>query len=545
MLSNRVDSILLGTMHPGSPPTHLRGTRTAFLLLLACLLPSTTGTAETLSLPSRSRVEVEANSKEWRVVESELHWDSDKTAIVVCDMWDKHWCPGATDRVAEMAPRMNEVLKAARAKGVFIIHCPSSTLDFYKDHPARKRAMAAPKIETSIPLQGWCSLDTAKESHLPIDDSDEGCDSCATCQPYGAWTRQIATLEILDEDAITDSSEAYYLMRQRGITNVIVMGVHANMCVLGRPFSIRQMRNQGQNVVLMRDMTDAMYNSYAAPYVNHFRGTELIVEHIEQYWCPSITSDAFLGGEPFRFRADQAPKVVFLIGEDEYKTWETLPEFSEKYVEWRGLETAVIHQNPKNKHDFPGFTEAMKDADLLLVSVRRRALSKANLDAIRSHLDKGKPVVGIRTTSHAFAPRGDDVGKGESWPEFDASVLGGNYHNHHGNGTETTVRLPDGNPVHPILSGIDLGALTGKGSLYMTSPLTKSAQPVLMGSIPDKPGEPVAWVNTYGARNAKVFYTSLGHPDDFANTQFRRLLLNGMLWALNQPIPPDNRLQPE
>jgi hypothetical protein len=150
--------------------------------------------------------------------------------------------------------------------------------------------MAAPKVETEIPLQGWCNLDPTKEAPLPIDDSDEGCDSCATCQPEGVWTRQIATLEIHDEDAITDSAEAYYLMRQRGITNVIVMGVHANMCVLGRPFSIRQMRNQGQNVVLMRDLTDAMYNSYAAPYVNHFRGTELVVEHIEKFWCPSITS---------------------------------------------------------------------------------------------------------------------------------------------------------------------------------------------------------------------------------------------------------------
>lgn len=531
-------------MHTGSSFFFCGRARNAFSFLAAVLLPLALG-AETLSLPARSRAATSPGSGEGRVVEQNLRWDAAKTAIVVCDMWDKHWCPSATERVAEMAPRMNEVLKAAREKGVFIIHCPSSTLDFYKDHPARKRAIAAPKVETAIPLLGWCNLDPAKESGLPIDDSDEGCDGCATCEPYGAWTRQIATLEIHDEDAITDSAEAYYLMRERGITNVVVMGVHANMCVLGRPFSIRQMRNQGQNVVLMRDLTDAMYNSYAAPYVNHFRGTELIVEHIEQYWCPSITSAAFLGGEPFRFRADQPPKVVFLIGEDEYKTWETLPKFARQLVGWRGLETVVIQQGADNKNDFPGFAEAMTGADLLVVSVRRRALSKENLELIRKHLDRGKPLVGIRTASHAFDPRGEDVGKGSSWPEFDAEVLGGNYHNHRANGTKTHVRLPENGDVHPVLSGVNLEGLIGHGSLYMNSPLQGSASPVLMGSIPDQPAEPVAWTHAYGSRNAKVFYTSFGHEDDFANSEFRRLLLNGMLWALDQPIPPDNRLQPE
>ena len=110
----------------------------------------------------------------------------------------------------------------------------------------------------------------------------------------------------MEGDAITDSAEAYYLMRERGITNVIVMGVHINMCVLGRPFAIRQLVSQGQNVLLMRDMTDSMYNHLKRPYVSHFRGTELVVEHIERYWCPSITSADFLGGLPFRFKDDRS-----------------------------------------------------------------------------------------------------------------------------------------------------------------------------------------------------------------------------------------------
>ena len=530
-------------MQTGFRPLGLHSFRLAPFVLAVVTQLTTAFAGEWLDLPARQRVETKPGSQDWAPVEKEIRWVADQTAIVVCDMWDQHWCPSATARVGEMAPRMNEVLKAARAKGVFIIHCPSDTLDFYQGHPGRLLAQSAPKVQTAIPLQGWCNLDSAKEAPLPIDDRDGGCDGCATCEQKRAWSRQIAALEIMPGDAITDSAEAYYLMRQRGITNVIVMGVHANMCVLGRPFSIRQMRNQGQNVVLMRDLTDAMYNSYAAPYVNHFRGTELVVEHIEKYWCPSITSAAFLGGEPFRFKEDRPKKVVFLIGEDEYKTWETLPTFAEKFVGWRGLETQIIQQNPANKHDFPALTNALKDADLLVVSVRRRALAKEQLDAIRAHLNRGRPVVGLRTTSHAFAPRGEDAGKGAAWTEFDAEVLGGNYTGHHGNGTDTFVRLPDSGLVHPVLTGVDLDALIGKGSLYKTSPLKGSAQAVLLGAIPEQPAEPVAWTHEYGPHKARVFYTSLGHPDDFANPHFRRLLLNAFLWAMDQPIPVDNRLQ--
>jgi nicotinamidase-related amidase len=226
---------------------------------------------------------------------------AEQTAIVVCDMWDKHWCKGATQRVAEMAPRMNAVISKARDQGVLIIHCPSNTLDFYKDHPARKLAMSAPIVKAKVPLQTWCHLDPESEAPLPIDDSDGGCDDQPQCENYKAWTRQIEIIEIKDGDAITDSAEAYNLMKQRGITNVIVMGVHLNMCVLGRPFSIRQMVYQDQNVFLMRDLTDTMYNSRMPPYVDHFSGTDLVIDHVEKYWCPTITSADFIGGKPFVF----------------------------------------------------------------------------------------------------------------------------------------------------------------------------------------------------------------------------------------------------
>jgi hypothetical protein len=140
---------------------------------------------------------------------------------------------------------------------------------------------------------------------MPIDDSDMGCDCERKCKLWSPWKRQIASIDIADEDTIThDGQETYNLLAQHGIDNVILTGVHLNMCVLGRPFAIRQMVNVGKNVVLMRDMTDTMYNSKKAPFVSHFRGTDLVVEHVERHWCPSITSVDLVGGTAFRFHED-------------------------------------------------------------------------------------------------------------------------------------------------------------------------------------------------------------------------------------------------
>ena len=279
----------------------------------AASAPSSSGP---LDLQLRSLHKLDTGVDQWEQVTNHARWEPTRTAAVICDMWDRHWCKSATARVAEMAPRMNEVITELRRRGVLIIHCPSDTMKYYDGTPGRKLAQAAPRVETTVPLQGWANLQPAIEGPLPIDDSDAGCPDDPPCtparQPPWPWQHEIGTLQIKDGDAITDSAEAFYLMRQRGITNVIVMGVHENMCVLGRPFSIRQMVAQGQNVVLLRDLTDTMYNPRRKPYVDHFTGTDLMTWHIEKYWCPSITSDQLIGGSPFRFAGDtNRPVPVF------------------------------------------------------------------------------------------------------------------------------------------------------------------------------------------------------------------------------------------
>jgi nicotinamidase-related amidase len=480
----------------------------------------------TLTLHMRRRVEVTPGSGLWHSITEPMTWLASETCIVVCDMWDRHWCQPAADRVAEMAPAMNHTLKAARERGVLIIHCPSETMDFYRDTPQRKLAMLAPVIAADPPLEPWCRLDPMREGdRLPVDDSDGGCDCDPPVESRRVWTRQHPAIEIAAEDAITDSAEAWYLMKQRGIRNVIVAGVHTNKCVLGRPFGIRQLVRQQMNVVLLRDLTDSLYDPASAPYVSHFTGTDRTVEHIEQYWCPSVLSSDLTGTIPFRFSSDTRPHIAFVISEPEYKTEISLTEFAHQEL-GRDFRVSMIYGSAADGSQFPGL-EALSDADLLVLSVRRRTPEPAQLAVFRNYIDSGRPLLAIRTSSHAFSLRDGTIPEGRAaWPEFDRDVIGGHYTNHHGHGPKTLISLPENVPAgDPLLTGVDLTQLAGVGSLYKVSPLQTSARPLLNGTIAGQPAEPVAWLFDRGDTGV-TFYTSLGHTGDFAQPAFRRLLLN-------------------
>jgi len=247
------------------------------------------------------------------VVEKQAAWDPRKTALIICDMWDDHWCKSAARRVTELAGPMNKVVQTARERGVFIIHAPSSVTAFYRETPQRKLAQKAPFAKTPAPLStterwgtAWCWPDPSRERDLPIDDSDMGCDCPSKCTIREAWTRQISAIEMAPADAITDNGqETWNLLTERGIDNVILAGVHLNMCVLGRPFGIRQMVKMGKNVALLRDMTDTMYDPRRKPSVSHFEGTQLVIEHVEKYWCPTFTSSDLTGRPPFVFKDEK------------------------------------------------------------------------------------------------------------------------------------------------------------------------------------------------------------------------------------------------
>ena len=257
-------------------------------------------------------------------VQTKEDWHPKKTAIIVCDMWDLHHCRNAVKREGELAPHMNDLLEKARAEGVFIIHAPSSCMKPYDATPARERAKIAPVAATLPPKIGdWCKVIPAEEkAKYPIDQTDGGEDDdpaehaawaaelkAKGLNPRAPWTKEIDVLRIDQTvDAISDSGvEIWDLLEQHGIENVILMGVHVNMCVTGRPFGLRQLGQNGKHVVLMRDFTDSMYNPAMEPHVDHYRGTALFIEHVEKYISPTITSDQILGGKPFAFSGDPDP----------------------------------------------------------------------------------------------------------------------------------------------------------------------------------------------------------------------------------------------
>lgn len=202
-----------------------------------------------------------------------------------------------------------------------MIHAPSDCMSAYVDHPARQRATQAPKAANlPVDVQHWCSRLKQESPNYLIDQSDGGEDDDPA--EHAAWAEKLKSLgrnpgmpwqkqsDLIsidgERDYISDrGDEVWNILEKHGIKNVILTGVHCNMCVLGRPFGLRQMVRNGKHVVLMRDMTDSMYSPKSWPYVDHFTGNDLVIDYVENSICPTITSDQFLGGKPFRWKADQ------------------------------------------------------------------------------------------------------------------------------------------------------------------------------------------------------------------------------------------------
>jgi nicotinamidase-related amidase len=251
-------------------------------------LSATIRTVE-MHLTLRTWIHPFKNSSEWTPAAFEQTIPSNQTAIIICDMWDKHWCSGATTRVEGLARRMEPLLEQARAKSILIIHAPSETMSYYANAPGRVLAQRAVKVDPPAEI-----IPIANEPPLPIDDRDGGCDTPGD-KEHKAWQSETSLLKIAPGDVISDSGhEIYNVLREHGINTVLMMGVHANMCILNRSFGIRQLTKWGMHCILVRDLTDAMYNPASAPHVSHSAGTELVIEHIERFWSPSVLSGDLL-----------------------------------------------------------------------------------------------------------------------------------------------------------------------------------------------------------------------------------------------------------
>jgi type 1 glutamine amidotransferase len=239
-------------------------------------------------------------------------------------------------------------------------------------------------------------------------------------------------------------------------------------------------------------------------------------------------------------RKGKRPHLVMIISEDEYRTHETLPAFADEFLK-RDFRISFVLGDKSDPSNLVG-VEALQDADVVLLSLRRRTPPKAQLDVIRKFIASGKPLVALRTSSHGFSLfKGKKLADGRAnWPDFDRDVLGGNYTGHHGNRAPkaaTRIRTVADAAAHPILTGVPREEFAVASWLYKVSPLSSKAVPLLVGRAPGQAkAEPVAWTHTSPA-GGRVFYTSLGHPDDFRIPAFRRLLLNGVCWASGLPVP--------
>jgi type 1 glutamine amidotransferase len=224
-----------------------------------------------------------------------------------------------------------------------------------------------------------------------------------------------------------------------------------------------------------------------------------------------------------RARADQESKdllkVCLVSGSLEYRSDESLASFQE-YVE-KNFAVKCARAFRKADQDLPGL-ENLETADVAVLFTRRLTISGPQLERVKNYCRAGKPIVAIRTASHGL----------QNWLGFDHEILGGNYQNHYGEGPKTRVQIVATSKDHPILQNVH--PFQSPGSLYRNSGASADIEVLLNGTIPDH-REPVAWTRiNHGGR---VFYTSLGHPEDFRNENFRRLIVNAIFWTARRSPP--------
>lgn len=217
-----------------------------------------------------------------------------------------------------------------------------------------------------------------------------------------------------------------------------------------------------------------------------------------------------------RAEADAPFRLVMLSGSLEYKSAETLAEYKNRLEAHGGARVDLLIAKGEKEATIPG-VEALKDADVALFFTRRLTLPDEQLQIVKDYCASGRPIVGVRTASHGF----------QTWLEFDKTYLGGNYGNHHGKGQICRAELTEAGRAHPIMAGVE--DFTSPASLYRTSPLAEDCVALMMGTIPDTKPEPLAWARELGKQ--RIFYTSLGAPEDFKNENFTRMLDQAIGWA--------------
>jgi hypothetical protein len=268
----------------------------------------------------------------------------------------------------------------------------------------------------------------------------------------------------------------------------------------------------------------------------------------------------------------QGKHVVLVSGDEEYRSEEALPQLAKILSQHHGFACTVLFAidpetgevNPQRADNIPGL-EALKSADLMVIATRFRNLPDDQMQHLVEYIESGRPIVGLRTATHAFNnPKSEKFAK-YHWQSktpgyedgFGRQVLGETWIVHHGkHGSQSTRGLPaPGQEGHPILRGIAPNTIWGPTDVYgVRLPLPGDSQPIVLGQVlegmkpDDKPVEgkqndpmmPIAWTKTYtgaAGKTARVFTTTMGSSTDLLSEGVRRMIVNGCLWSLNLEIP--------
>jgi len=245
------------------------------------------------------------------------------------------------------------------------------------------------------------------------------------------------------------------------------------------------------------------------------------------------------------------PHIVFITGDEEYRSEETMPMLARILHRDHGFTVSVCFAltdgviDPNRLDNIEGL-EILANANMMVMNTRFRKLPDEQLKHITAFSESGKPMAGFRTATHAFRYGGGNV-MDNAWPQ---KVFGLPWIRHHGGGNSTDALIVEENSDHPVLRGVS--PFHARSWLYHANTLLDSATPLLTGRAvkgAHAGGEhfsdphPIAWVHHYEGENGKsrVFFTTLGHPADFENESMRKLSLNGILWALGMEdaIPED------
>jgi type 1 glutamine amidotransferase len=240
------------------------------------------------------------------------------------------------------------------------------------------------------------------------------------------------------------------------------------------------------------------------------------------------------------------PLVVFVTGDHEYSSEETMPIIAAELEKNYGMRAVVLKSSPDyaSEENIPGL-EILKEADLAVFYLRWRRLPADQVKHIDDYLKSGKPLVGFRTTTHAFNyPAGHPLEKWNAFAEFAFGAppgWGKSGHTHYGHNSTTDVSVISSASSHPILTGVPQ-SFHQVSWLYHVVPdyPSKGSTNLLMGKSvnPDKKAveNPVAWT-WKTAQGAKTFLTTLGHPEDFKEEGLQRLVINAVHWTLDKPVP--------